>query len=242
MSLDWLLRRGLELALEVQAGDFAIHRTQQSKVARVRFADLLAQAVPSALIHAERRESDGAIAQRVEKKLSKLVVSAGLWNPQRVVGPGIGTHDFQVKTGVAGVDVGPDHVEGRCQSAPQAHKLLHRAAAGILDARNRNAALRQLGRRIADPDVDVHGNRELSLTRGGNLVYVARLMVSLESLVRFGTENLTPGARLLVHDRQQVGRHQRSKGGVRFGRKVTNRTDTARLIHNVHQQDRAVRA
>ena len=62
LRLAWLLDRRLQFAFEVQACDFPVHRAQQREVGGVRLAHVVAQDIPSGLIHAERGESDGTIA------------------------------------------------------------------------------------------------------------------------------------------------------------------------------------
>ena len=84
--------------------------------------------------------------------------------------------------------------------------LLDGAAARVLDTRQREAPFRQLARRIAQPDVHVHGDREFVLSRLGNLVDVSRLVIQLEDLVGVVAERLLPRAAWFLRGRKEIGR------------------------------------
>ena len=112
LGLAGFFDRGLELAFEVPLSDFPVHGAEQGVVAGVGFAGVVAENVPATLVDTEGGEADGAVAEGVEEELGEIIRSTRFRNPERIVGAGVGVHGFEVEAGVAGVDVGADHVDG----------------------------------------------------------------------------------------------------------------------------------
>src|SRR3954447_8692563 len=153
LRLSGLLDRRLQLPFEVPAGDLSCHWREKSKIPWVCFRCFIPQDVPSPWINAKWGKAERSFAERIEQKLGEIVTPANRGNPERIVRPMVCRDDLANEAGVTGVDVGPDHVNGRCQCAPQADKFLHSSATWVLNARNGNTPLRQLRGRIAEPYV-----------------------------------------------------------------------------------------
>src|ERR1700678_707071 len=229
-GLPRLFNAGLELAIELQLRNLTAHGADECEVVRMRLPRLVAENIPSGFVDAERRETDGPVAERVEEELRKAVSSPSLRNPQRIIRTVIRGDQFTVKGGVITVDIRADQVNRRRKGLPQTNHLLHCSAAWILNAWNRYLALRQLCRWITDPNIDVVGNKKLSLAGCGNLVHIFSLMVGLESLIGLRTKDLAPRSRLLVNRGKQISRALPGELPVRFLREIANAADAARLI------------
>src|SRR5262249_35182081 len=131
----------------------------------------------------------------------------------------VGMHHITNKFRIVVIDIRADHINRWRQCPPQSDVPLYGSAAGILDAWDSDAALRQLRRRIAEPYIDVERDPKLRLARGGNLIDIARLMIELKDFICVGTEELAPRAGLLAKNRKQVGWNLTGKCFVRSSRK-----------------------
>ena len=224
------------MAFEVQSRDLRRHRREQSEIARVGRRDRASQDVPAAAVDAERREADRAAAERREHVLREAVSLRHFRHRERVVRTRVGREHVIHEPGIVAVDVGRDEVDRRRQLSPEPHVLLDGAAARVLDARQREAPLRQLRRRIAQPDVDVDGDGELALPRLGNLVDVSRLVIQLEDLVGVVAERLLPRAAWFLRGRQEIRRHRLREERVGLGREVAHAADVSGLVLDLHHQ------
>src|SRR5579884_1480773 len=121
----------------------------------MRFGNFAARKVAFRMINSKWGKADRAISQRIEEELGKVVAASGFRNPKWIVGSSVGVQYVAIDIRLAVVDVRTNHVDGRSQRAPESNVLLHGSAAGILNSRNGNAPLGQLGRRITQPDIDV---------------------------------------------------------------------------------------
>src|ERR1035441_1771442 len=167
----------------------------------MRLPWLIAEDIPSRLIHPKRREADGSIRQRIEEELGKVVAAAGFGNPQRIVRAAIGTNQIAVQAGIVAIDIRADQINGRGEGTPQSDELLDGTAARILNSRNRHLSLWKLCGGIADPDVDVERNCKLLLACRCDFINVLRLVINLENFIGIRAEDLAPGSGLLVRRR-----------------------------------------
>ena len=188
-------------------------------------------------IHAEWREADGAVTQSIEHEFGEIIAAAHFRDPEGVIGAIVDVEDFLKETGVAGVDVRSDDVDGGSEGAPEADEFLHGAAAGILDAGDGDAAFGKFGRRIAEPDVHIERNGEFGFAGGGDFVEIVGLIIGLKGFIGFGTEDLTPGAGLLFYDFEEIGGNLLREAGVGFGRKIADGADVAGFVFDLQQED-----
>src|SRR6185437_10944190 len=93
---------------------------------------------------------------------------------------------------------------------------------------------------ITEPYVDIKRNRELRFAGRGNFIDVLRLVVHLEGLVSVAAEDLRPGSRLLLNDRQQVCRNRPREELVRSCGVVANTADVAGFVLHLDGDNRVL--
>ena len=90
---------------------------------------------------------------------------------------------------------------------------------------------------IADPDIDVIRNRELSFACSRDFVDVFGLMVELEHLIGVGSEDLAPGSRILVGRGEKISRNGAGKRAVGFRGIVAHAADVAGFVFHLDEKN-----
>jgi len=134
---------------------------------------------------------------------------------------------------IRGIDVGRNYVECGCQSPPESHELLNGATARVVNARNGYPPLRQLGRGITDPDINIERYRKYGFPCCGDFIHIFRLKIDLEHFIGLWTKHLGPSARWFVHNSQQICWYRTSEGGIRIGTVIAHGTDNASLVFHL---------